>query len=297
MDGFSYDMSAVDRGSLLTSAASALDLQASSLGGPAQATETPAGRVARALIGDEAFFSAFPDVYEISDRTFLARKRPLPARFKELARDFRFYWLYIPIALIPQYNWAFNRLEVAIEFNPEDMKPERRPRAYQILPAKQFQQLLELTTKLDVSINEEFEFAAHPPAVALPNDLASISGSVEASAAGSAGLTVGPFSYRIKKAKIDHSPVGMEQVWWRIDGAEFFQEDSPALIVIVQVPTAVRQVKIAAALQAYRYFNFATAGLQDAVAQLPKALADFFRAGAPLRDDAAWDITPRLRPT
>jgi hypothetical protein len=35
-----------------------------------------------------------------------------------LSEDYSFYWLNVPILLRPQRNWAFNRLEVAIEFNP-----------------------------------------------------------------------------------------------------------------------------------------------------------------------------------
>lgn len=294
MDSFSYDMSAVDRSSLLTSAATQLDLLETSLGSSSEVAKTAAGDLARALLGDQASFSTFPDVYKIASQTFLDRQLPVPARFKELSRDFRFFWLYLPIALIPQYNWGFNRLEVAIEFNPEEKRPERRPRAYQILPAKQFQQLMEVNTKLDVRIDANFEFAVSPPAVALPGGIASVDASVEAAAVGSASLSLGPFAYRLKKAKIDHSPVGMEQVWWRIDGAEFFQEDSPALIVIVQVPTETERVEVAGALQAYRYFNFAAAGVHEAIAHLPQAFRDFFNAGAPLRDDETWDITPRL---
>jgi hypothetical protein len=295
MNGFTFDMSGVDRGSLLASAAATFDGLAASLGGAADSAETEAGTIARALAGDQASFSKFPDVYQITDRTFLARDLQVPARFKELSRDFRFYWLYVPIGLIPQYNWGFNRLEVAIEFNPDETRAERRPRAYQILPAKQFQDLITATAKLEVRIDENFEFAARAPAVSLPANLGSVGASVEASAAGAAGLTVGPFEYHIKRSKIDHTPVGMEHVWWRIDGAEFFQEDSPEMIVLVQVPSATKRVAVAAALQAYRYFNFATAGLRESVKHLPDAVRTFFQAGAPLRADERWDLTPRLR--
>ncbi len=96
------------------------------------------------------------------------------------------------------------------------------------------------------------------------------------------------------KAQIDHTPVGMEKVRWRIDGAEFFGEDSPEPIVILQVPTATREVTITAALEASRYFNYASASLQDAIRELGASMRQFFRQGAPLQSTATWDISASL---
>jgi hypothetical protein len=283
------------RAELLMEAARQVDLRMGHLGGGGPLSETPEGAMLRALSDDVAEFASFPVVYRITDRDFLSRSMPVPLRFTELARRFRFYWLYVPIGLFPQRNWGFNRLEVLMEFNAGEARPELRPKAYQILPEKRFQKLLEVGIALNVRLDENFEFSADvEPVPQVPGMPASLRGAVDAKAAGSMGMVAGPFTYRVKRAQIDHTPVGMEKVRWRIDGAEFFGEDSPEPIVILQVPTATREVTITAALEASRYFNYASASLQDAIKELGASLRQFFRQGAPLQSTASWDISASL---
>jgi hypothetical protein len=117
---------------------------------------------------------------------------------------------------------------------------------------------------------------------------------VEAVANAGAGVVLGPFTYELKRAQIDHNAVGTEWVFWRLDGAQFFQDDSPELIVIAQVPNEVTSVQLSAQLQAYRNFNFLTADLTQVIQQLPSSLRSFFTGGMPLRDERQWDLTPRL---
>jgi hypothetical protein len=47
-----------------------------------------------------------------------------------------------------------------VEFNPDDSAPHTRPKAYQILPEKQFRTLLKGSTHLEVRLNENFVFSA-----------------------------------------------------------------------------------------------------------------------------------------
>lgn len=293
---FSFNMEGLDRQALLREAAERLDLRRAHLGEEDSISETPEGELARALLNDVAEFADFPVVYKITDKDFLKRNLEVPVRFQQLARDYNFYWLYFPIALFPKHNWAFNRLELVVEFNPDDPAPHTRPKAYQILPEKKFQTLLEMSDHLEVSLDENFEFKAKAATPELQADLAEgkIGGGVEVKYAGGMGLVVGPFVYRLKRAKIDHTPTGMQKVFWRLDGAEFFQENNPAIVVITQIPKETKEVKVAAAMQAYRYFNYASAGLQQAVEELVKSLKRFFKDGLPIRDEKTWDITPRL---
>jgi hypothetical protein len=295
---FTFGTPHFNRQALLSEAAEQLDLGAAHLGPGDPAPATPEGALVRALQQDAAEFAAFPDVYRIRDQDFLGKSLPVPLRFKELSKDFRFYWLYLPIGLRPLRNWAFSRLEVLIEFNAGDAAPHLRPKAYQILPDKKFQRLFEVATSLDVKLDENFEFTATVPKVG--GNVGPVTGEVDASVAGKAaaglGLVVGPFKITQNRAKIDHTPTGMEKVFWRLDGAEFFEQDAPNLVVILQVPNETKHVYVSGALLAYRNFKYASAGLREAVEHLSRSLRDFLKAGAPLRSELSvpWDLTPRL---
>ena len=290
---FEFNMAGIDRNRLLEQAASDLDALRGHLdnatGGVAPTDE---GDRTRAIRNDQALLPAFPDVYRITDHDFLARHAPAPVAFSELARSFDFYWIRFPVGLKPELNWGFNMIEVRIEFN-EGAPPHTRPKAYQILPQKQFQTLVDANTSIEVTLNEKLEFEAKTGLLegALGPAGAKASAEVGAVAKAGAGAVLGPFRYRIKKAKIDHSATGLEWVFWRIDGAEFFQEDSPELVVIAQVPKITKTVTVKAELQASRYFSYGAAPWQDAVKQIPALLRGFFENGMPLRDEKPWDIT------
>jgi hypothetical protein len=130
--------------------------------------------------------------------------------------------------------------------------------------------------------------------VQVGNAEARLQAGVDAKLAGEIGVIAGPFRYSLKKAQLDHSPVGTEKVFWTLDGAEFFQDDDPTLIVVLQIPKAVEQVKIAAALQASHRFNLFVASLGAHIKYFSEQLANFFRKGAPAQDTHVWDITPNL---
>jgi hypothetical protein len=293
---FSFDMSGIDRRAILGEAAQRLDSLQGDLGPGAELTETPEGELARALREDVAEFSGFPVVHRIIDKDFLTKKLQVPVRFQQLTRNYNFHWLYFPIALFPQRNWAFSRLEVAVELSPEEHLPHLRPKAYHILPEQAFQTLLEMSDHLEVKLDEsgEFKAKAMSPELKAKYLEGKLGGYVDVKAAAGLGLVVGPFVYQLKKAKIQHTPVGMEKVFWRLDGKEFFQDNCPALVVVVQTPKETKEVKIRAAMQAYRNFSVGAAGLLQAVKELGKVLRGYFQGGVPLRDEKEWDITPRL---
>jgi hypothetical protein len=294
---FSYKMEGIDRKALLTEAAKLLDKRRGPLGGSEVKVETPEGEQARALLDDVAEFAGFPEVYKITDKDFLSRNFKVPVRFSQLAKTYNFYWLYFPTILFPRYNWAFHKLEIEIKLKSGNPAPHLQPKAYQILPAQQFQTLLRAESRLEVRLDENFEFAARtgPLEGKLGQTGGKIDASADAKAATRLGLVAGPFVYRIKKAKIQHTTTGAERVFWRLDGAEFFQEDAPALIIIAQVPKEIKEVKIDANMLAYRYFNLASATLQQAIKELPELIRNFFMGGLPIGKPASWDITPVLQ--
>ena len=287
---FSFEIGSVNREALLNEAASLLDSQRAHLHDPSAPATTREGDLVRELSQDRAGLAAMPDVYAITDKDFLDHGRPTPVRFQELSQQFKFYWVKFPIGLMPRRNWAFNRLEVKVEFNP-GAAAASRPRGYQILPNRKFQELLKASTRLEVSLDENFELSAK---AAVDAGLAKAGASAGLKGSAHASLASGPFEYRVTKALVDHSGTGLEWVFWRLDSGRFFEEDRPELIVIVQVPKAAKEFKIYAALIAYRYFNTGAADWQEAILRLPRQFASFFQKGNPVSDAKEYDLTEYL---
>lgn len=286
----------VDRTALLKEAAQRLDAMGAHLGVEGTRSDSEAGRAARAVMDDVAEFAGYPQVYKITDQDFIKGKFDIPASFKRLTHEYNFYWLLFPVVLFPQYNWAFNRLELEVKMHAGDPAPHLQPVAYQILPNQKFQDLVTADTNLEITLGENFEFNAHLPTLnANAGPLSGALGAgVDVKAAAGAGLVLGPFQYHVKRARIQHTTTGAERVFWRLDGAEFFQEDAPQPVIVARVPKQVQAVSVDATLYAYRYFNLAAAGLQSAIQSLPKALRLLFEGNLPLGNTASWDLTPSL---
>ena len=286
---FSVNMEKVDRSQLLDEAASVLDNLKGHLGAGGTPGASAEGDVARDFISDEASFSQGLVVYEITDKDFLTANRTVPVPFSQLSHDFRFFWFYFPTVLFPRRDWAFNMLEMKISMKAPEAPPHLQPKAFHILPNCQFQTLAEANTRLEVRLDENFEFKAELPHAGLP-----VEGALDAKLAAAGGFVAGPFSYRIKRAKIQHSATGAEKVFWRLDGAEFFQGDAPEIVIIAQIPREVKSVQIEGSMQAYRYFSFLAGWLQSSVKHFPEAVSSFFKGGLPISSKMSWDISPYL---
>ena len=283
---FTYDVSGADRAGLLEEAARYIDASRSPLGLGAAAPETPAGALLRDLVQDRATLPGqLTSVCQLTEKYYTDRDKPVPSRFRELAKRYKFFEVVFPVGLQKRRDWGFDRLECKVVFSPPDLT------AWQILPDKKFQEMAKIGMRLDVELDEKFELSAKAGgSVGLATALA------DANVDGSAGVSLmtGPFNYRFTKARIDHSGTGLEWVFWRLDGKDYFLENRPELVVIVQVPKDATEFKVAAAIQAHRFFNYATADLQDAIKNFTGALAAFFKAGAPLGDSKEYDLTPHL---
>ncbi|MEN6375098.1 MAG: hypothetical protein ABFD75_10015 [Smithella sp.] len=286
---FSFNMEGLDRNKLLGEAAHTLDNLKGHLGSGKAPVKSNEGDVARDFINDEASFAQTLVVYEITDKDFLAKNRQVPVPFSQLTQQYRFFWVYFPTVLFPRHDWAFNMIEMKIAMKAPEKPPHLQPKAFHILPNSQFQPLLEVNTRLEVRLDENFELKAQVPESGLH-----VSGAVDAKVAAAGGFVAGPFSYHIKKAKIQHTATGAETVFWRLDGAEFFQEDSPEIIIIAQIPKDVKNVKIDGSMQAYRYFSFLGGDLQSNVKHFTEAVKNFFTGGLPIGSKISWDVSPYL---
>jgi hypothetical protein len=277
-----------DRVALLLEAATRIDGLAGHLGEGA-AQPDPYSSVLRDLVSDAAQFAAHPDLHP------LPQVNPASAAVAEfgLGNRFAFYWLRIPLLLFPRRNWAFTRLEVRIEFSPDEQRVDLRPKAFDLLPSRRFDALFAAGAHAQLSVSTDGHFEIATPELYVPlGSGAGLGAGADAQARASLGVNIGlgPVEFRAVKARIDHTAPGLDRVFWRLDGAQFFQENQPELIVVLQVPREVKAVSVVGVLQAYRRFNLFPAGLQAAIRQLPEALRVFFQQGAPLADRRTYDL-------
>jgi hypothetical protein len=299
-DSFDFDFGAQSRAELLTQVGKSVAGLASDLGGgvPKKGKAHEAARQLLADLGTEiAQFSTFPEIVPLKAEHFELHGVKAPARFTDLSQNHRFYWIRFPLTLRPADNKPFVKLQCAVEFNPGKDPGHLRPVAQMILPDKRFQTLLQGNASLTLGIGEDFEFkasGAQDIAVPVANVAAAAKGSVDVKVAGAAGMAVGPFTYTLKKARINHSGSGTERVFWTLDGAEFFEEQEPVLVVVLRVPNEVKEVQVAAALQASHEFKILAAPIGALLEYLGKRISEFFRAGAPAAHTQVWDLTPRL---
>jgi hypothetical protein len=296
---FEFEFGDAARDELLNEAADMVRGLHGDLGGGAGAVDPDAAvtqRLLELLNGDVAEFSAYPDVVQLERSHFSDRGLAVPAQFDALTQKHRFYWVRLPVTLAAPPEEPFRKLECAIELNPDEEQPHLRPRAHSILPDRRFDTKVAVDGGVDIHIGENLEFEAGLPRLSVPTPVgsASVAASVDAKVAAQAGVVVGPFKYRVRKARVTHSPAGTERVTWRLDGAEFVSEDDPTFIIVMQVPNGVENVQIAAALQAYHGFSLAEAGLAKTIHIFTSRLANFFRAGAPCFDKRLWDVSPSL---
>ncbi|MFG2498082.1 hypothetical protein ACGFSB_07650 [Streptomyces sp. NPDC048441] len=304
------DAANVDRAAVLLESARRIDTLSGHLGEPRTPDDSEYGNLLRALAEDTAEFAAFPDVYPVPVEALPKVEAETASRIAALEENYSFWWTEFPINLFPRRNWGFHRLEVRLEFNPDTPADYRRPKAYDILPHRRFDQLLKVEGTIGLRLGGDLRFGAD----AGPLDAAVGPVSVTAGAGADAGfgarasVAAGPFSYSSSAARIDHSATGAEKVFWRLDGKEFFQADAPKLIVILQVPRktreetpdaqvpqvarVARETRVRAVLQAYRHFTYFPAGLQSLIRELPRALQVFFRNGSPIGDRREYVLFP-----
>ncbi|WP_158219848.1 hypothetical protein [Ideonella sp. A 288] len=300
---FDFDFKGLSRTELLGRSAKAIGAGASNLGvgdaaapSAADAARTAATGLLAALDQEVAEFAGFPEIVPLEARHFEAHGMKPPARFEDLSRQHRFYWLRIPMTLRPLQDRPFVKLQCAVEFNPGVAAAHLRPVAQMILPDRKFQQMLAANTSLTLGIGEDFEFEAKGQADVGTADTLSANGkaSVDAKAAASAGMTVGPFQYSLKKAVVNHSGTGTEKVFWTLDGAEFFEEQEPVLVVVLRVPNEVTELHVAAALQAFHDIHWLVSSVGNFFTLLGDRMAGFFKKGAPATHTQVWNLTPRL---
>ncbi len=242
---------------------------------------------------DTTEFSPLLEVIPLRQQDFAAHQINPPSHIASLLERFNFYLVHIPITLFPKAGYAFVQLDCIIEFNPGKPSTER-PVAFQIFPDQEWQDVIRFEQGFAIGLNENLEFKVDKARVSaeLPNLTAEAQAAIGLKAAGNAGLILGPFNYRIRRPKIQTGGRGNVKVRWRLDSAEYFEQEEPQLGVLLQVPKNVTKVDAVAVLQASRDFRLLSANLKHVLRFVRERTKNFFEAGAPKSDSRPWyDIT------
>ena len=289
---FDFDAFAEDRDALLDKAAQTISALGAQLGPDAVA---PSGdRSALKLLDrmrqEGARFAAFPDVVPFDEAGFEERGWTVPPGFSELKGRYRFYWVRFPIVLTPAEDSPFNKLECRVEFSPGVAAGHLRPKALLILPDRQFRDLAKGNARIALKVGGSVDLGAATPKLNLQYGVAraEAGGEADVEADANVDVEVGPFTVRMRRAEVEHSAAGAEEVFWRLKGARFTQEDDPTFIVVLQVPNGVDTVPVAAAMQAYHSPQLGLP-IARALRYFGEQLASFFRAGAPISTIKSWD--------
>ncbi|KNY26490.1 hypothetical protein [Pseudobacteroides cellulosolvens] len=298
---FSVDLSNIDRDSYIYEAAKLADElkdKKAVFSGNLKPDNTPAssnyntlssatipksdeGDIIRTLAQDIASFSNEPEVYKITGKDFIEKNRDIPHIFSQFSEDYNFYWIRFPINIVKKSGWAFNKLEAIIDFLADPHDPHRYPKVFQILPDKKHMYFIQANGSVAINIDENFQFAANPNI-----ETKGLMGAAEVSAKSktSNGLVVGPFKYSLNKAKMDHSDIGSQWLFWMLNGIEFVQDTSPDFVIITQLHKNTNKLNIRAQLQAYYDYSLLNTDLQTIVSDLPDTIRSYFIKGCPVRD-------------
>jgi hypothetical protein len=290
--GFGFEGFGQDRAALLDEAAETISALKGHLGPeavPAKGDQYALDVLDR-IRRETARFAAFPDVLPFGESGFTEHALTVPHGFSDLQERYRFFWVRFPLVLIPAEDFAFTKLECRVEFNPGVTDGRLRPKALLILPDRRFRDVAKGSARVALNVGGNVDLAATTPRLNLQYGVAKAEAGAGFDVGADAGVDVelGPFEFRMRLAEVEHNAPGAEEVFWRLTGTRFTEEDDPTFIVVLQVPKEVDTVQVAAAMQAYHSRQFGLPIL-NAIPYFGERLAAFFQAGAPLSIIKSWD--------
>ncbi|NES87581.1 MAG: hypothetical protein F6K10_43165, partial [Moorea sp. SIO2B7] len=208
-------------------------------------------------LGEERVsFAPKPDVYRLSEKDLKGAQEKLSPEIKAKMRHHHFYKIDIPITLKSSPEWAFTDLICEVVFCPgeeESGQVKQLPTIHALFPSDEWQEILKLEDYVTIGLDENLAFRAEVEK--LEGKWKKLSSNAQAKLAsklgGSFQLVFGPFSYRIRKAKIKSRGIGNVQGSWELNGTEYVDEQDVKLGIILTVPKSRKQsVNVIAALEA-----------------------------------------------
>lgn len=242
----------------------------------------------RKLKASQAFFASELTVVPLGVQDFEARGlEPTPEITKWMANH-RFYFVQIPVTLMPVDGWMFTKLECWIGFETPD--GGKLPKAHDIFPESDWSEILKAKMHLNFGLDENLKFrAASQPAAAEDHEASDGPlADVQVSADAGIRMVAGPFDYTVRREVAISRGRENSEAFWRLNGHEYVANEDPYIAVVLRVPKNTREINATGALIAYNEFNFAGAGLSRWLGKLREKVRSFFMNDMPLENTAKW---------
>ena len=254
--------------------------------------DTKSVQVLQKIMDDAVLLPDLPVLHKITDDQFIQSSYNLPVDIQQTLDKNDFYWLQIPVGVFAKESWSYSRIEVGVVM--ESVPGEDIPRAFRILPDKEFQQLFEFSAEGDVGLDANFNFSGKTAQYNFEfkgNEL-----QMQAGAAAHADLknklVYGPLSFKIRKALIDYAGKNTNMIRWVLDDTQKIQ-DGFDLVGIIQVPKSYANFNIAAEVRARRTLSDMP-DLLGLFQSLSQTIKNFFKTGCPTRDAKQWNLSAYL---
>lgn len=212
----------------------------------------------------------------ITEQAYLAQGwNGVPMDVARLMRDFKYYYIEIPITIKPARGYRIHELEVQLVYNPG--KPDNlAPINYDLFPSNRWVSLINAQQQLELVIDEGAKFKVQTPGLSqamLVLAGVDVGGHIKAEVAAKASLILGPFDYVIRQWRVRVTGEGNNMAFWSFnDRQELEGDDELRVAVILQVPQEVQELKIVPTILANPKANELAAILSEIVAPLRRAM-------------------------
>ncbi len=245
-------------------------------------------------------FALKPDIYRLSEKDLKGEQQKLSSEIKAKMRNHHFYKIDIPIILKSAPEWAFTDLICDVVFCPDEKKSEEvslLPIIHDLFPSDEWQEIFKLQDSLTVGIDENLAFRAEVEK--LEGKWKNLSSNAQAKVAikigGGFQLAFGPFSYRIRQARIKSDGIGDVQGSWELNGIEYVNEQDVKLGIILTVPKSRKKsINAMGALEVRHDFQVWSADLLHFKRFFRGAIQQLLEGGATIQADREWKDITRL---
>lgn len=246
----------------------------------------------KAIMDDAIILPDAPIVFKINDQSFLEKGFDLPVDIKQVIETHNFYWLQVPVGVFPKENWAYSRIEVGIVM--EAKTGEDIPRAFRVLPDKEFQDVINLDAGGEIGLDAQFNIAGKTADYHFDykGNKLDLSAGAEAAGAFKSKLVFGPLSFKIRRMKLDYQGKNTPVVKWVLNDTNHIQ-DGFDLVVILQLPKTYEDLKVYAEVRARRNLHDMPS-LVDLFQYLTDRAKLILRTGCPTRDTKEWSLAKYL---
>ena len=215
---------AADQKELLKQAISEINALPAHLSDGNVDVQTKQAQLLEKIMNDAVLLPDLPVMHKITDDSFIKEQYQLPIDISQHLKNNHFYWLQIPVGVYAKEKWRYNRIEVGISMST--VAGDDIPRAFRILPDKEFQKLFELTAEGQVGLDANFNFSGKTAQYNFEykgNEL-----QMDAGASAHADLKTkmiyGPLSFKIRKTVIDQAGKNMHTVKWVLNDTQKIED-------------------------------------------------------------------------